>query len=224
VAIIDPDPALEDMVFAANPVFVCSWPQHGRFVVPGRMRFVSRRREVRHLVGWFRARGYEVLALDLGDDFLEGHGDLLWHPDGSKVWAGFGFRSSPGGIEKFAAALHSRDIPVIPLELVDENFYHLDTCFAPLNSQAALVYPAAFSAAALDTIRRELPRVYEVDRGLALRFVCNGVSANRNFLTPYLDDCLAHILRRENLIPVPLDTSEFEKSGGSLACLKLFFD
>lgn len=224
VDLIDPVPELEDMVFAANPVFVGRHPRHGRFVVPGRMRYVSRRAEVSHYVDWFRARGYTVVDLELGDEFLEGHGDLVWDADGACVWAAHGFRSTCGGVEKFACAMQRMDVPVIPLQLVDENFYHLDACFTPLRPGAVLIYPGAFSEDSLAAIRAHIPRVYEVDREDALQFVCNGVSANGKFLTPAITHCVREALSRENLEPVVLNTSEFLKSGGSVCCLKLFFD
>jgi N-dimethylarginine dimethylaminohydrolase len=224
VELIDPVPGLEDMVFAANPVFVGHYPTHGRFVVPGRMRYVSRRAEVPHYVEWFRARGYKVLEIELGDEFLEGHGDLIWDAGGSRVWAGHGFRSTIGGIEKFAAAMSRMSIPVIPLQLVDEHFYHLDACFAPLRPGAALIHPEALSAESLAAVRGHIPRLYEVGREEALRFVCNGVSASGKFLTPALTPSVQEALDREGLQPVLLDTSEFLKSGGSVCCLKLFFD
>lgn len=224
VELIDPVPGLEDMVFAANPVFVGHHPTGGRFVVPGRMRYVSRRAEVPHYVEWFRSRGYEVHDLELGDDFLEGHGDLLWDADESRIWAAHGFRSTIGGVEKFSAAMSQIGIPVIPLQLVDEHFYHLDACLAPLRPGAALVYPGAFAAESLAAIHTHIHRVYEVDREDALKFVCNGVSANGKFLTPAITHCVREAIAREGLEPVVLDTSEFLKSGGSICCLKLFFD
>jgi len=218
-------PDLEDMVFANNQVFVGQTPRGDgfRFIVPSHMRFPSRQREVPYFVEWFRGQGYRVMELDLSNEFLEGHGDLLWHADGSKVWAGHGFRSSRGGVERFAAAMRELEIEVIPLELVDGRFYHLDTCFAPLTAEAVLIYPGAFSGEALASIRANCPRVHEVDEPEALRFVCNGVAANGRFLTPHLDAGLVRALARERLEPVMVETPEFEKSGGSICCLKLFY-
>src|SRR4051812_4866616 len=106
---------LEDMVFANNQVFVAGEEQ-GKFIVPSRMRFPSRQKEVPHYVAWFKQRGYRVIELDHGADYLEGHGDLLWHADYSKVWAGYGFRSTLGGVKKFAAAVEPLGVKVIPLE------------------------------------------------------------------------------------------------------------
>ncbi len=212
---------LEDMVFANNQVFV-SESKAGKFIVPSRMRYSSRQREVPHYVAWFKDRGYRVIELDFGDDYLEGHGDLLWHADGSKVWAGYGFRSTLGGVKKFAAAMEPLGAKVIPLELRDPRFYHLDTCFAPLTSKSVLVHPAAFTPQSYQTIQQNCERVYIVGEDDALRFVCNGVAAGGRFITPYLSPQVATALSRERLQPVVVDTSEFQKSGGSVCCLKLF--
>ncbi len=217
-------PDLEDMVFAANQTFVGKSPTIGRFIVPGHMRHHSRRREVPHFVEWFRQRGYKVVELALENDYLEGHGDLLWDVDFSRIWAGFGFRSSRGGVDSFAHAMRELGLEVVALELTDPTFYHLDTCFAPLTPGAVLIYPGAFSPSALAAIRDKCPRVYEVTRDEALRFVCNGVSANGRFLLPHLPASVAKALDCEGLQPVLVDTSEFEKSGGSVCCLKLFLE
>ena len=216
-------PDLEDMVFANNQVFVGQSRAGEKFIVPSHMRFPSRQREVPYFVEWFRTRGYKVVELDLANEFLEGHGDLLWHADGSKVWAGHGFRSSRGGVERFASAMQEMGIEGIPLELVDGRFYHLDTCFAPLTAEAVLIYPGAFSPKALIRIRENCRRVHEVDEAEALGFVCNGVAANGRFITPRLGAGLSRALEREGLEAVAVETSEFLKSGGSVCCLKLFY-
>ena len=214
-------PDLEDMVFANNQVFVGK-SKEGRFIVPSRMRYASRQREVPHYVSWFKQRGYRVIELQFGDDFLEGHGDLLWHANSSKLWAGYGFRSTLGGVKKFSAAMDPLGIKVIPLELLDPRFYHLDTCFAPLTSKAVLVHPAAFTPQSYETIQKHCERVYIVGEDDALKFVCNGVAAGGRFITPHLSPQVENALSRERLEPVLVDTSEFQKSGGSVCCLKLF--
>ena len=114
VETIEPVAGLEDMVFAANQVFVGARNGYGRFVVPSRMVYASRQREVLYFVDWCRRRDYKIIDLNLGDDYLEGHGDPLWHPDGSRVYAGYGFRSTRVGVEKFSAAMPKIGIPAVP--------------------------------------------------------------------------------------------------------------
>jgi N-dimethylarginine dimethylaminohydrolase len=224
VELIDPVKDLDDMVFAANQMFVGHHHQLGKFIVPSRMRYASRHKEVTFFVDWFRPRGYKIIDLDLDEDYLEGHGDLLWHPDRSRIWAAYGFRSTRGGIEKFASAMQQLGFPVIPLQLVDQHCYHLDTCLCPLNHDAALIYPGAFSPESLQTVRGPWKRIHELTRNEALQFMGNGIVANGRFITPPLTRNLEQILAQEGLTPVVVDTSEFEKSGGSVFCMKAFID
>lgn len=222
VETISPVQGLEDMVFAANQVFVGEKPGYGKFVVPSRMRYSSRQREVSFYSEWFHAHGYRVIDIDFGSDYLEGHGDLLWHPDGSRIYGGYGFRSTRGGIEKFSAAMSEMGIPVIPLELVDSYCYHLDTCLCPLNNEAALVFAGAFSPDALDALHRCWQRVHLLDSNEAHHFMGNGIVINGRYITSHMTAQLDSILRQEGLTPVIVDTSEFEKAGGSCFCLKAF--
>jgi N-dimethylarginine dimethylaminohydrolase len=220
VETIDPVKDLEDMVFAANQVFVGRSDKIGNFIVPSEMRYRIRQKEVPFYVEWFRARGYQVIALDLKGEYLEGHGDLLWHPDRAKIWAGYGFRSTLGGVDRFSAAMNELGFPVIPLQLVDEHCYHLDTCFCPLNHEAVLICPEAFSPDSLASIRRGWSRIHQLTRDEALAFLANGIVANGRYITPHITPNLSRILQEEDLTAVIVDTSEFAKSGGSAFCMK----
>src|ERR1022692_248161 len=86
VEIIAPALGPEDMVFAANQVFVGFHERIGKFIVPSRMVHASRQREVPFYVDWYRQRGFKIIEINLGADHLEGHGDLLWHPDWSRIY------------------------------------------------------------------------------------------------------------------------------------------
>jgi N-dimethylarginine dimethylaminohydrolase len=222
VETIDPAPDLEDMVFAANQVFAGYKEGVGKFIVPSRMVYASRQREVPFYVEWYRKRGYRIVDLDLGDERLEGHGDLLWHPDWSRVYAGYGFRTTRGAVDKFAGAMSKMEIPVVPLQLVDPYCYHLDTCLCPLNNEAALIYPGAYSPESLAALRKLWKRIHELSADEAHRFMGNGIVANGRYITPYLTPHLEAILKQEGLTPFIVETSEFEKAGGSLFCMKTF--
>lgn len=113
--VIDPVPGLEDMVFAANQVFVGEKAGYGKFVVPSPLRHPSRDREVPYFTQWFAARNFRVIDLALReDDHFEGYGDLLWDYEGSRIYAGYGFGSTRGAIGKFSAAMSEMGIPIIP--------------------------------------------------------------------------------------------------------------
>src|ERR1039457_5304834 len=154
IELIDAVEGLEDMVFAANQVFAGEKIGYGKFVVPSHMVYPSRQREVSFYADWFRSRNYQVIELDYGDDYLEGHGDLLWHPDGSRIYAGYGFRSTLGGVEKFAAAMSEMGIPVVSLQLVDPFFFHPGTLPFPPHKNPTLVFPGAYSSEALASLHK----------------------------------------------------------------------
>jgi len=219
---IDAVEGLEDMVFAANQIFVGEKSGYGKFVVPSRMVYPSRQREVPFYVDWCRQRDYRVIELQYGTDYLEGHGDLLWHPDGCRIYGGYGFRSTRGGVEKFAAAMTEMGIPVVALHLIDPYCYHLDTCLCPLNNEAALLFPGAFSAEGLASLHKLWKRVHLLTTEEAHRFMGNGIVVNGSYITPHITPQLETILREEGLTPVIVETSEFEKAGGSCFCMKTF--
>jgi N-dimethylarginine dimethylaminohydrolase len=115
VETIDPVPGHEDMVFAANQVFIGFHAGIGKFIVPSRMVHASRQREVPYYLDWYRQRGFKVIDLDLHDDHLEGHGDLLWHPGGSRIYAGYGEASKSSARQwlswRFRRFLYTSSIP-----------------------------------------------------------------------------------------------------------------
>jgi arginine dihydrolase len=222
VETIAPAPGLEDMVFAANQAFVGFNEGVGKFIVPSRMVHASRQREVHLYVDWYRQRGFKIIEVDLGADHLEGHGDLLWHPDWSRIYAAYGFRSTQGGVEKFMDAMSKLGVSVVALRLVDPFCYHLDTCFCPLNNEAVLIYPGAYAPESLTALLEFWKRVHELTADEAHKFMGNGIAVNGSYLTPCLTPHLDAILRKEGLTPVIVETTEFEKSGGSLFCMKAF--
>ena len=156
-------------------------------------------------------------------EFLEGGGDLLWHPDGSRVWAGYGFRSSEGGVRRFAQAMEARSIPVRPLQLIDERFYHLDTCFCPLDGGFVMYYPPAFDAESNRTIERHVPSDLRlaIDESDALHFACNAVNAGSTIIMNRCGSALRQRLQSIGFALVETELTEFLKAGGAAKCLTL---
>ena len=85
-----------------------------------------------------------------------------------------GFRSDARGHMWIGESL---GVEVLPLELVDPRFYHLDTCFCPLPGGYLLWYPPAFDADSQAVIRARIPmeRRYAVCDKDAAVFACNAV-------------------------------------------------
>ncbi len=212
---VKPVPGLPDLVFTANAGVVSSG-----LVVPSRFRHVERQREEPHFEAWFREHGFRVIRLD-EEMYFEGAGDLLGFP---AVWFG-GYRQRTD-IRSYARLSDIYGKEIIPVELVDSRFYHLDTCFCPLSGGELLYYPAAFDTYAQAVIadRVEARRRLVVSEPDALRFACNAVCVGRDVVLP--DGCADTAALVESrgyrAHPVPLD--EFMKSGGSAKCLTLALD
>jgi N-dimethylarginine dimethylaminohydrolase len=221
VSLIEPVQGLEDMVFCANQTLVGLSPKMERICLLGQMRHPSRRREVPAFEAWFRARGYEIARLKDKNLLFEGAGDALWHPGKRLLWGGHGFRSEAEAYEDVARIFAT---PVALLKLVNEKFYHLDTCFCPLTSESVLIYPSAFDAASLELILKIFPVVLtagEVEAGRSM--ACNAaVIDGRVAIVQRGAASVARHMAGMGLKVVEVDTSEFIKSGGSVYCLKMF--
>nr|MBA3501665.1 amidinotransferase [Deltaproteobacteria bacterium] len=137
--------------------------------------------------------------------------------EGCCVLLGHGFRSSrdagPVLSELFG-------LPVVPLELAESSLYHLDTALAVLADGTALVCSDAFTPSAWRALRAlPLREIIEVSRDEATRFALNVVEIDDAIVTGADSDELRHALeaRGRRVIYTPLD--EFQRSGGSAACL-----
>jgi N-dimethylarginine dimethylaminohydrolase len=212
---VQPVPGLPDMVFTANAGLVV-----GRRAVPSRFRHPERQREEQHFEAWFRAQGYEVLLLDDGL-YFEGAGDLLRFPD---LWFGGYRQRSEIGAYRRLSEWFGREI--IPLELVDGRFYHLDTCFSPLSGGELLYYPPAFDSYAQAVLadHLEAARRLSVPEAEALRFACNAVCVDKHVVLPAGCPLTAAMLEAHGYQPHPLPLDEFMKAGGSAKCLTLALD
>src|SRR5262249_4594880 len=128
-----PQPGLPDLVFTANAGLV-----YGKRFFSSRFRHEVRARETPYFDAWFAEHGYTVEHLPEGM-YFEGAGDALFC--GPTRAAGYRIRSDVQGPQYLPKSLAKL---VLPLELINTRFYHLDTCFCPLPPGEAIYYPAAF--------------------------------------------------------------------------------
>lgn len=210
---VSPRPGLPDLVFTANAALV-----HKNTAIISRFKHPERQGEESVFAEWFTRQGYTVQRLQ-DDQFFEGAGDALFL--GDTLFAGYRIRSTAGVLQQIGAWLNAR---VVPLELVDPRFYHLDTCFCPVNSHTLIWHPNAFDEYAKQAIRHASPRLIEVKEAEAVRFACNAVVVGQHVATntgcPYLHGALREI--GCHTFETPLD--EFLAAGGSAKCLTLRLD
>ena len=67
------------------------------------------------------------------------------------------------------------------MRLIDPRFYHLDTCFCPLEEGWLLYYPQAFDAYSNRLIEQRVPaeKRMAISEADAVRFACNAVNIGR---------------------------------------------
>jgi arginine dihydrolase len=213
VEVIDPEPGLPDMVFAANAGTVIDG-----IVLGARFRNAERAAEAQHYRRWFVAHGAPDVMVPSAVN--EGEGDLIW--TGSLLLAGTGFRTEPAAHPEAQELL---GVPVVSLQLVDPYYYHLDTCLLVLDDSPSepliAYYPAAFSPASQQVLARLFPDAVIADAAAAACLGLNGVSDGRSVVLPLEAVGLGDALAVRGFEPVFVDVSELRRAGGGPKCCTL---
>jgi len=213
VVCMEPAPGLPDLVFTANAALI-----YGRTAVVSRFRHAVRQRETPFDERWFGEDGFDVQSAPEGV-YFEGAGDALFC--GDTLFAGYRIRSDARGHQAIGALLGVR---VIPLELVDPYYYHLDTCFCPLTDDTAIYYPAALDDYGRRALAEIVPNLISVADEEARHFACNAVVVGRTVTTNTGCPKLHAELAARGFEPRETPLDEFVKSGGSAKCLTLRLD
>jgi N-dimethylarginine dimethylaminohydrolase len=213
VELMEPQRGLPDLVFTANAGVV-----YERRFFSSRFRHEVRARETPHFDAWFASHGYAVEHLPEGT-FFEGAGDALFC--GDILFAGYRIRSDVRGHQHLGDAIGCR---VLPMELVDPRFYHLDTCFCPIAPGHAIWFPGAFDRYGRKVIETHIPNRIEVAEDEAVRFACNAVVVGKAVVMNAGSDKLAAALRKWGYEVRFCELDEFIKSGGSAKCLTIRLD
>jgi arginine dihydrolase len=209
VTVVDPEPGLPDMVFAANGALVSA----GR-AVAAKFRFPERSAESALYAAALRRSGVRDIA---EPEFInEGEGDFLH--TGDRILAGHGFRSDVRSHSEIQDAL---GIPVISLRLVDPRFYHLDTALGVLDSGTIAYLPGAFSPGSRQVLQTLYPDAVIATEADATVLGLNLVSDGQNVVLPAQATGLAETLRVRGFHPVGVDVSELLKAGGGPKCCTL---
>ena len=213
VELVEPVRGNPDMPFTANAAVVCA----GKAVV-SRFRHPERQSEEPFWRAALTDLGYRLSQLPDGLSF-EGAGDALFV--GDRLFAGYGFRTDR---ETHAIVGKTLDVEVVSLQLVDPRFYHLDTCFCPLDSETVMFAPGAFAPPAARAIRKLVPHVIEVPLRLAEGFVCNAITVGDQVLSSVGVERVEGSLEKEGFYGRGLPITEFIKAGGGVRCLSLVLD
>ncbi len=213
---------LPDLVFPANAAIVLD----GK-VLLARFRHPQRQGEepvFRTAFEALKARGLVNVIAELPRDVLqEGAGDCIWDADRGFFWAGYGQRSTENAV---AAIEKTFDQAAVALELAGARFYHLDTCFCPLQGGKLLYYPAAFTPQGLKAIHahvRPEDRIAASDEDAAA-FCVNAVNIGSHIIMATPPDGLRTRLEAHGFDVTGIDLAPFILSGGGAYCMTLRLD
>jgi len=212
VELVEPEPGSPDMVFTANAGL-----ERDGIVAISSFRHPERQDEEAWFRRWFLQAGYTLIDTPRTTPF-EGEGDALFSTDGSCLWAGYGLRTT---LSSHRALHEAWGIPVVSLRLVSPRFYHLDTCFAPLEGGYVMCFPDAFDHVSLHRIEAFYPPekriiVTEAD---AVCFACNAINVGRTIILNRISSKLSGELEQLGFKVIQVELTEFLKAGGAAKCL-----
>lgn len=210
VELVPQTPDAPDMVFTANAGLV-----RGQTAMLANFRHPQRQVEEPHFKAWFEANGYTVNVAASQCKF-EGEGDALFA--GDTLLAGYLKRSDICSHRWLADAL---GVPVLSLELIDDRWYHLDTCLFPLTPETVVFYPGAFDEYARVVIKSNFETI-EVCHDEALRFACNSVVIDKQIVMPAGCPQITAALEARGYTVYSVELSEYLKAGGAAKCLTLY--
>jgi N-dimethylarginine dimethylaminohydrolase len=213
VSLLEPVKGLPDLVFTANAAMI-----FGKQAILSHFRHPQRQGEEPHNRRSLVENGFEVLDPPANFSF-EGAGDALFC--GDTLYSGYRMRSDAAGHQAIGQMLGVR---VIPVELVDSRYYHLDTCFCPLAAGMAIWYPPAFDEYGHRAIQEHVPNLIAVEQAEAERFACNAAVIGDTVITNIGCDRLHATLAAAGYKPIATPLDEFVKAGGSAKCLTLRLD
>jgi N-dimethylarginine dimethylaminohydrolase len=218
IRLMHPEPSSPDMVFTANAGLVLE-----RNFLVSRFRHLERQSEEPYFTEWFTEHGFNV-STGPADVPFEGAGDALFDRGLPVLWLAHGHRSMMDAQSFIATNITAlANIEIVSLELVDERFYHLDTCFCPLEGGTLLYYPKAFSAASLASIEARIPESRRIVCGDAdaEAFACNAVNIGKTVIVNVATPAFVAALTARGFEVEQTALSEFMKAGGSAKCLTL---
>jgi N-dimethylarginine dimethylaminohydrolase len=212
IQLLPPKTQVPDLVFTANAGLLLN----NKFI-PSRFRHSERREEEPFFRDWFQSHGYQVA--DWPDAvYFEGAGDALPQPGNNLLWAANGFRTDAEAHDILASEFQ---IQVVSLQLVNPNFYHLDTCFCPLQEGKIMYYPKAFDAQSLNLIEKHTApeNRIPVSDDDARHFACNAVLVGTNIILNRASRDLRDRLTNAGYRVIIKPVTEFMKAGGANKCL-----
>lgn len=203
-----------DMVYAMN-LGLAFESDAGDRVVMSHMRYPERRQELLSSERWFGDHGFTPGYV--GRDGVGAHfeaGDAFaWRGD---LVVGHGPRTEELALKHLAGDL---GVQVHGIRIAHPGMYHLDLAFCPLDSERAMVCPAAFDGASAGALLALVPEPLVLSEEEAMTFCANSIVVGRTVIMPACPDRVREVLEAWGFDIVLVEVGEFLKGGGAIRCL-----
>jgi len=223
---VQPIDSIPDIVFTANGGLSLPRLNEPLIILPY-MKYPQRQNELKYLKNIF---DYKTIDFPGSSDApFEGQAELKWFHGGLKAVCGYGHRSTKKTFsianKLFKKIYKEHNLPppellVIPLKSAD--YYHLDVAMLEFDDTKCIVHRNAFSMESIKKLKNFLGAsnvfVIDTDDSFCLNAVVDGSTLVTHKLTKELKKELEQITSKKIRM---VDTSEFEKSGGSVRCMTL---
>jgi N-dimethylarginine dimethylaminohydrolase len=156
---------------------------------------------------------------------FEGRAEAKWFLNGKLLIIGYGHRSTKETVVALRSLLRSiytsykiEPPRVLGFELESADFYHFDLAIVPYSENACILHSRAFTQTSIDRLRKEIQvTVINTTDPFALNSIIleNSILVHK-LQDPELKKTLECITKKD---VKEIDLSEFEKGGGSAACL-----
>jgi N-dimethylarginine dimethylaminohydrolase len=217
--------SLPDIVFIANGGL--SLPRISRTIILPNMKYEQRKRELPYLIGIYNDLGLNMIPFP--KEIFEGQAELKWFHGGTLAVGGYGFRSTRKSftvLDKLLSSIYSQKglqpPKLLVLKLEDPLYYHLDVAMLEYDDTKCIVHKKAFSAESIASLKKFLGSknvsVIDVEDSICLNAVVDGDTLVTHKLDKKDKKLLEDLTKRK---VHEVNTSEFEKSGGSVRCMTL---
>lgn len=220
---------LPDLVFVANGGLCI--PNISNTIILPNMKYKQRKEELTYLEEIYKGINLNMVQFpDSNSAPFEGQAELKWFQNGTKAICGYGHRSTQETFDTIKDLFNqlfkkNKLIPpkllVLPLESPD--YYHLDVAMLEFNDTKCIVHKKAFSNSSIKMIKQflgdENVDVIDTSDTMCLNAIVDGNILVTHKITD--SNIKLNLEKITNKKIIEVDTSEFEKSGGSVRCMTL---
>jgi len=233
VVLLQSQPHHPDLVFTADQTLSLKCDDGRIVTLLSQFSNIERQDEVAYckqvLHGFDETRLFETSHFKTegtGDNYYDSFRDIYWSgyttsPERAQAAAG---RSDKRAHDQLSALT---GVPVVGLEVQDP-FFHIDTCLAPLHDGHMLVFKQGMTEASFDLFLKKAFKDYDLDPAEYLievtaedakKYGCNVRTIGKTIFIPSVSDRLEQQLTDKGYTVISLDVSRFIDGGGAMHCL-----